>query len=142
MSDKKSESVGFGKPPKQHRFGRNQESNRRGRPRGSKNTKTIIHQIAHERHFVKQDGNERIYTTVELLLLTLSRKAMSGDVAASRLFDKYLAIYNPEDEQLPGGLLVVPESLTMEEFNRRAEASSARKEYLGWHLIKDEDQFL
>lgn len=142
MNDKKSESVGFGKPPKQHRFGENQESNRKGRPRGSKNIKTIIHTIAHERHVVKQDGVNRVYTGVELLLLTLSRKAMRGDVAASRLLDKYIAIYNPEDEQLPGGLLVVPEPLTTEEFIRHAEASDARKEYLGWHLIKDKDRIL
>ena len=48
MNDDAIDAGGYGKPPKRHRYGQGQPRNTRGRPRGAKNTKTIVHQIAHE----------------------------------------------------------------------------------------------
>lgn len=129
MSDGSDDPGGYGKAPKQHRFGQGQPRNRRGRPPGAKNTKTIVHEIAHERHVVQEDGQTRSYTTAQLLLKTLSRKAMKGDVPASKLLDKYRAVYQLEQVETPGGFLVVFETMAVEQWERHSGALNARREY-------------
>lgn len=69
------------------------------------------------------------YTIVELLFMTLLKKTLSGDIRAIKLLDRYRAVLSQEADQTPGGFLVVPEKLTMEEFKRKMEANRARMEY-------------
>lgn len=130
MSEESEDAVGYGKPPIKHRFGQGQSRNRQGRPRGAKNTRTIVHTIAHERHLVKEEGQTKSYTTAELLLITLLRKTMKGDVRASRILDKYRAAYQLEQGETPGGFLVVREPMTEDEWMLHVKASNARREYL------------
>lgn len=130
MSDGPDDPGGYGKPSKQHRFGQGQARNRRGRPPGAKNTKTIVHEIAHERHVVQEDGQTRSYTTAQLLMKTLSRKAMKGDVPASKLLDKYRAVYQLEQGKTPGGFLLVFETMAEEQWELHMRADNARREYL------------
>ena len=61
--------VGYGKPPKHGRFKPGQSGNKRGRPRGSKNRKTILMQIANETHRVIENGRPRDRKTLDLMLL-------------------------------------------------------------------------
>ncbi len=133
MSDGSDDPGGYGKPPKQHRFGQGQPRNRRGRPPGSKNTKTIMHEIAHERHVVQEDGQTRSYTTAQLLLKTLSRKAMKGDVGASKLLDKYRAVYQLEQGKTPGGFLVVFDVMAIEQWELHMKALNTRREFEARH---------
>jgi hypothetical protein len=125
VTDSARNGNGHGVPPKGYRFGPGKPGNRNGRPKGSKNTRTIVRELAAERHLVKEDGQPVSYTTAELLIITLQRKAMQGDVRASKLLDRYRAIYQLEPEEKPQGVLLVPEPLTIEEWERSVKANDA-----------------
>ncbi|MER2509475.1 MAG: DUF5681 domain-containing protein [Amaricoccus sp.] len=122
--------AGYRKPPKPHQFGATKLGNRKGRPSGSKNIKTIVHEIAHEQKVVQENGRAVTYTIVELLFMTLLKKSVSGDLRAIKLLDRYrealshASVYNPG-----GGFLVVPGTATMEEFERHMEAYRAMVAY-------------
>ena len=49
-------TVGYGNPPLQRRFKKGLSDNKKGRPHGSKNRKTIVREIANEMHTVTEDG--------------------------------------------------------------------------------------
>jgi hypothetical protein len=121
--------AGRGKPPRAHRFSTTRPGNRKGRPRGSKNIKTIVNEIAHERKVVQENGREVTYTIVELLFMTLLKKSVSGDLRAIKLLDRHRAALSRETVGNPGGFLVVPGMATPEEFERDLEAYRAKLAY-------------
>ena len=118
-------AVGYGKPPMKRRFKSAQSGNRRGRPRGSKNRKTIVREIMNEMHTVTEDGRRRRRSTLELMLLALRNRAAEGNVRAFRAFKKLLAKYEPQDTHSNLGYLVVPATLTPEEAIAEGEKSNA-----------------
>ena len=83
MSSDKPASAGRNSPPVEHQFKPGQSGNTRGRPRGSRNVKTIVQEFARERHNVKEGGRRRSVTTLELLLRLLIGMSLTGDVRAS-----------------------------------------------------------
>ena len=88
---------GNSQPPQAHRFAKGQSGNRRGRPKGAHNVKTIVRKVAAELHGVTIQDDVVRQTTVQLILRALSAKAMSGDIAASRELDRLRQRYrSPE----------------------------------------------
>ncbi len=118
-------TVGYGKPPLIRRFKSGESGNRRGRPRGSKNRKTIVRKIANEMHTVTEDGRQRRRSTLELMLLALRNLAAEGKARNFRVYNKYLAKFEPQTRSNLG-YLVVPAESTEEEV--RAEAEEMNKE--------------
>ncbi len=114
-------TVGYGKPPLIRRFKSGQSGNRRGRPRGSKNRKTIVREIAHEMHAVTEDGQRRRRSTLALMLLALRNRVAEGNVRAFRAYKKYLAKYEPQETHSNAGFLVAPAELTLEEYLEKGE---------------------
>ena len=129
--------VGYGKPPLERRFKLNQSNNRRGRPRGSKNRKTIVKEIANEMHTVLEDGQRRQRSTLELMLLALRNLAADGNVPAFRKYEKYLAKFEPQDTSSKGGYLVVPARLTEDEYIRHSEAKIPEQDALHEARMKE-----
>jgi hypothetical protein len=86
-------SPGGRNPPVEHRFPAGWSGNPRGRPKGSKNVKTIVRKFALEKHKVKEGGKTLHLTTVELLLRILFSKAMDGNVQAARMVDRLCGQY-------------------------------------------------
>ena len=117
--------VGYGKPPLIRRFKLGHSGNRRGRPRGSKNRKTIVREIANEMHAVTEDGLQGRRSTLELMLLALRNRAAEGNVRAFRAYMKYLVKYEPQDTHPNAGYLVVPAAMTVDEYIRETEKDSA-----------------
>jgi len=117
--------VGYGNPPMTRRFKQGQSGNPRGRPRGSKNRKTIVKQIANEMHAVTEDGRRRRRSTLELMLLALRNRAAEGNVRAFRALKRYLARFEPQDASSKCGYLVVPAEVTPEEFMKEVEKANA-----------------
>lgn len=105
-------------PPAEHRFPAGQSGNPRGRPKGSRNVKTIVREFALEKHKVKKGGKTVHLTTVELLLEFLLRKALDGDVQAARKADRLLGRYTSIASENVGYMLA-PEILSQEEALRR-----------------------
>ena len=118
--------VGYGKPPLTRRFKSGQSGNRRGRPRGSKNCKTIVREIANEMHTVTEDGRLRRRSILEFMLLALRNRAAEGDVRAFRAFRKYLAKYDPRETDSKLGYIVLSADVTPEE--AIAEGEKANEE--------------
>ncbi len=118
-------TVGYGKPPMKRRFKSGESGNRRGRPRGSKNRKTIVRKIMNEIHAVTEDGRRQHRSTLELMFLALRNLAATGHVRAFRASMKFLAKYEPQDTHSNRGYLVVPATLTPEEAIAEGEKANA-----------------
>ncbi len=118
-------AVGYGKPPMIRRFKSGQSGNRRGRPGGSKNRKTIVREIMNEMHTVTEDGRQRQRSTLELILIALRNRMAEGNARAFRAFKKFLTKYEPQEANSDRGCLVVPAPITPEEAIAEAEKLNA-----------------
>ena len=118
-------AVGYGKPPLIRRFKSGQSGNRRGRPRGSKNCKTIVREIANEMHSVTEDGRLRRRSILEFMLLALRNLAAEGNVRAFREYKKYLAKYDPRETDSKLGYIVLSAVATVEEAIAEGEKANA-----------------
>ncbi|MFC6487693.1 DUF5681 domain-containing protein [Nitratireductor sp. GCM10026969] len=107
------------KPPQGRRFGPSNPGRRTGRRKGARNVKTIVEEIAREKHTVKHGDEMRRLTTVALVFEALKRKALEGDVRAIRLLDRLRERFCREESET--GLLLVPDDMEPQEWIRRAE---------------------
>ena len=79
-SDKSGEyDIGYCKPPKENQFKPGQSGNPKGKPKGSKNLKTIFNKEANEKVEVKIGGRKVKKEKRELAIKSLVNKAASGD---------------------------------------------------------------
>ena len=125
MSNDEEGPVGRGRPPVKSRYPKGRSGNPRGRPKGSKNRKTVLREIAAETHHLTIDGVRRELPVYSLLLTRLHQAAVGGDrlaLVASEEFRNYLS---PEP-QTGGGVIVFPEEpASLDEFEREAKAYRA-----------------
>src|SRR5215472_13361203 len=63
--------VGYGKPPRHTRFKKGQSGNPRGRPRDSKNLKTLLNDALDEPVVVTEEGRRRKITKREAIVTQL-----------------------------------------------------------------------
>ena len=90
--------VGRGRPPQEFQFPPKKSGNPKGRPKGSKNRKTIVRAAERRTFVVKKAGRPGKMNTTELGLHNLQRDIAAGD---SKAFVIYLAIlerYSDSDE--------------------------------------------
>ena len=133
-------AVGYGKPPMIRRFKSGQSGNRRGRPGGSKNRKTIVREIMNEMHTVTEDGRQRQRSTLELILIALRNRMAEGNARAFRAYEKFLVKYEPQESNSRLGCLVVPAAITQEE--AIAEGEKANAEARAKHAERCREQAL
>ena len=89
--------VGYGKPPKEHQFPKNQSGNLKGRPKGARNFKTDVKETLKISVRVTNNGQPRTVSTQQAALLRLREKALGGD---TRALDRLLGLaqtHNGED---------------------------------------------
>lgn len=78
--------VGYGKPPKEHRFRKGQSGNPRGRPRGAKSSKDLLEKILSTKLTVHDaGGGPRKIEQLEALLLSMVARAIKGDTRCMNL---------------------------------------------------------
>ena len=111
-----ADGIGFGRPPRATRFKPGRSGNPRGRPRGARARRTIVEYLAAELHWVTEGGLQRQRTTLELILLRLRAKAVSGDLRAIEGLRAILDRYDPQEPTQGGAVLVVPAPMTPEEW--------------------------
>lgn len=74
--------VGYGKPPKEKRFKHGTSGNKRGRPKGSKNTYTLLSEILNQKITIKENGDSFKISKKIAMLTQLVNKGVKGDVKA------------------------------------------------------------
>src|SRR5262245_8154931 len=75
--------VGYGKPPREHRFKPGQSGNRKGRPKGTKNTAILLEDLFNRKIEVRTGGSVRKISLREAMLTRFAEAALKGDVKAA-----------------------------------------------------------
>jgi len=70
---------GYGKPPRANRFGKGNSGNPSGRPKGSKNLRTLIKQAAAKKVSVYEDGKTMRKTKMDIAVTQMFNKAVKGE---------------------------------------------------------------
>jgi hypothetical protein len=95
--DRDDYRVGYGRPPRQHRFKKGQSGNPKGRPKGSKNTTNILRQVLDEKIIITQAGKPRNISKREALMRRVVHDALSGKHLAQQVV---LGLDREVEEQL------------------------------------------
>src|SRR6478672_5273308 len=69
--------VGYGKPPVAHRFKYGNKANPKGRKKGSRNRKVVIHEVFFEAVTVREGGEIRRMSALEAVLKKMLSKALA-----------------------------------------------------------------
>jgi Family of unknown function (DUF5681) len=90
VSSGASYTVGYARPPQDHRFRPGQSGNRKGRPKGAKNTSTLLREILDRKIEVRTGGTVRKMTVREAMLTRFAESALKGDTkSAAFLLQRY-----------------------------------------------------
>jgi hypothetical protein len=96
-SDSGTYPVGYGKPPRNHRFQPGHSGNPKGRPKGAKNTATLVREILDRKIEARSGGK---VTVREGILTGFARASLKGDTkAAAFLLQRY------DMQEAPEGVL-------------------------------------
>jgi uncharacterized protein DUF5681 len=125
MNDKPKTGAGRLPPPLEHRFLKGSSGNKRGRPKGSIDLKRVTRKVALKKHRVVINGRPVRKTLLELVIEQVVRGAASGAPSMVSLYHKIRTRVRPIEGQQMGGLLLVPETLTTEEWEAQAERRNA-----------------
>lgn len=77
--------VGYQKPPKANQFVKGHSGNPNGRPKGTKNWATSLHEALEQKVTVLVNGSSKQVTKLEAATTQLANKATQGDLHSIRL---------------------------------------------------------
>lgn len=76
---KRTYEVGYGRPPKDTQFKQGHCPNLKGRPKGSKNFSTELHEALNERVIINVNGQRKKISKRKAAAMQLANKAAAGD---------------------------------------------------------------
>ena len=80
-----TEDIGYKQPPKNNQFQKGKSGNPKGRPKGSKNLKTILKKELEEKMSIQEKGKVKKVTKQEAIVKTLVNNTLKGDKHASQI---------------------------------------------------------
>ena len=89
--------VGYGNPPKQHRFKKGQSGNPKGRPRKTRNIKTEFLEEMSEAISIVENGSRKDISKRRAVLKSIINKAMSGDHKSAEKVIEIDRLFAPTD---------------------------------------------
>jgi len=123
MADKKKPSgdnaVGYGKPPKEHRFPKGRSGNVSGRPKSKKSGLTDISGLLNEPVKVKAGGKVREMGPFEAGLRKRAKRAVDKDLRAILKFVKICeesGAFAPPSVATGGGVVRAPKGVNFHEW--------------------------
>jgi hypothetical protein len=97
------EVVGYGKPPKKHRFKKGKSGNPNGRPKGAKGLKTDLKEVLAAPVTVSIGGKEYTGSRQKITLVAMAMRAVMGQPrSAEMLIKTTLNVLGPDDEGAAG----------------------------------------
>jgi hypothetical protein len=92
-------TTGYGKPPKERQFQPGQSGNRRGRPKGAKNTATLLRELLDRKIEIRSGDTVRKISVREAILTRFAEAALKGDTkSAAFLLQRYDGLETARDE--------------------------------------------
>ena len=91
--------IGYGKPPKHSQFKPGQSGNKKGRPKGSKDTLNMAKKILNEKIEVTDRGKKKKKTKQEIILTQLANDAAKGYGKATESAIELMFRIDERDEQ-------------------------------------------
>ncbi|NBU69964.1 MAG: hypothetical protein EBS53_00720 [Bacteroidetes bacterium] len=98
------DNVGYKKPPVATQFAKGKSGNPKGRPKGSKNLRTILTQELSEKITVHENGRSRRFTMQEVMIKQAVQKAVKGDSKALQLLLGLTMKIDPDHASAPQNL--------------------------------------
>jgi hypothetical protein len=114
--------VGPGRPPVEFRWKPSQSGNQRGRPKGSKNRKTIVRAAERKLFTVRKAGRPRKMNATEIGLHNLQQDILRGERKAFLDYLEILERYGDRDELVASMTDLLAEDLAILK-NREARLS-------------------
>ena len=135
--------VGYGRPPISTRFPKGQSGNPTGRPKGTKNIATCVHNALQQRITVREGGKVKRRTKADVIARTAVIKAMKGDLKpllalktmdrSDRQFDQV----TKDNGGATGALIVpIPANHTLESFEKLLQEQQDKLQAEGEKLVK------
>ncbi len=99
-NSKSGYSIGYGKPPEETRFKPGRSGNPRGRPKNSRNYKTVMNKLLKER--VKTEPLGWRQPNIKVVMQKLVDQALEGDWRALKLVISMMEIHDTMFETVEG----------------------------------------
>lgn len=98
-NDANDRQIGYGKPPTDFQWGKGTSGNNKGRPRGSKNTLTLLNKLANQEIKITQNGKPIKISKKAAAIMQALNKAAQGDVAALKTLMPHLLMADEKSER-------------------------------------------
>ena len=105
--------IGYGAPPAATQWKKGQSGNPKGRTKGARNMKTVMHNWANGKVRVKVNGRPRTLSNLEAHIERLHVQGLSGNIRASALLLQLVQQYVPEALDEGAGHVLTPEDLAL-----------------------------
>ena len=129
-------------PPEDYRIPKGKSGNYKGRPRGSVSLTKLTRKVSNTKYRAVIDGLSQRRTLLELVILKIQALALTGNPGAAALIKDVWGLTVGPEPVKGGGFLLVPESLTVEEFMAEEEARNAEAVEPGTEVNVEVEEFL
>jgi Family of unknown function (DUF5681) len=134
MNEAHKPGPGRNPPPAEYHFLKGTTGNKKGRPKGSIDTKRLTRKVANKKHAVRIDGRIVRKTLLQLVIESMIREAATGKPSMVALVDQIRAKISPTQDKQEGGFLLVPAEVSIEEFLAEEEARNANAREPGTYV--------
>ena len=115
--------VGYGRPPLESRFKPGTSGNKKGRPKGSRNAKSIVEEVINSPVTIRENGKARKTTKLRAVIEATTLNAMKGDIRAVNALVALLIrtgqLDQADNEQLMTSLPVEDQSIINDYLRRQ-----------------------